>query len=132
MAFHIPGTEARGDAWGGNCYNRGAMYVTNTNCTFASGAAHPGPGGAQGRGGVAGNNGPAGESLGDNIANANNAVLVLKNTILAYPATSANAYGPIEDGLNNLSSDNTPSSFPAERRGINPLLLPLSSNGGPT
>jgi hypothetical protein len=118
MAFRILRDGGKGRRRvGGNCYNGGTCICV------ASGAAHPGPGGAQGSGAVAGKDGPAGESLGDNLAN--NAVLILKNSILAYPATSANAYGPIQDGMNNLSSDNTPVSFPIERRSINPLLLPL-------
>ncbi len=96
---------------------------------FAPGAAHAGLGGAPGSGGIVGRDGPTGESLGDNVAN--KAVLILKNSILAYPAASANAYGPIQDGMNNLSSDNTPSSFSVERRSINLLLLPLSNNSGP-
>ena len=120
---------AGGNAWGGNCYNDGTIYATN--CTFAAGTTRFGTGGAKGSGGVLSIDGLRGSSLGDNVANTG-PVFLLKNTLLAYPQSSANAYGMIEDGSNNLSSDNSPASFPADRRNVNPLLVPLADNGGPT
>jgi hypothetical protein len=118
-----------GNAWGGNCFNRGTLSVTN--CTFAAGAAHPGLGGSRGSGAALGNDGSPGMSLGDNIVN-NGGLLILKNTLLASPVTSANTHGTITDGMNNLSSDDTPLSFPTAQRNVDPLLLPLSNNGGLT
>jgi hypothetical protein len=72
-------------------------------------------GGGMGSGGVAARDGSPGSSLGDNVAN-NGTIAILKNTLLASPLTSANVYGAITDGMNNLSSDNTPLSFPTARR----------------
>jgi hypothetical protein len=118
-----------GKAWGGNCFNRGTLYVTN--CTFAAGAAHPGLGGSKGSGAALGDDGSPGISLGDNLVN-NGGLLILKNTLLAWPGASANTHGTITDGMNNLSSDNTPLSFPIAQRNVDPLLLPLSNNGGLT
>ena len=119
-----------GNGAGGSVYNGGLTGVTN--CTFANGAATGGIGGAAGSANFPGNPGSNGSDLGANIANAGG-TFNLKNSILAYPSNGFCATGTIVDLGNNTSSDGTPTfSTTNSRNNLDPLLVALDDNGGPT
>jgi CSLREA domain-containing protein len=74
---------------------------------------------------------------GDNVLNISvsgqPALMRLRNTIVADPGPDGNCGGPIESGGHNLDSDGT-CHFGAisDLVGVDPLLLALADNGGPT
>jgi hypothetical protein len=71
-----------------------------------------------------------GQGYGGSIAATNS--VQIANSILAG-GSSNNCYGVIIDGGDNLSSDATPVwSSGTSLNNIDPLLLPLTDNGGPT
>ena len=122
---------------GGNGGNGegGAIYSAGTadllDCTLAGGAVRGGTNGLGGNNGTFfGNNGSNGGADGANLAN-QGGTMSLRNTILAYPTGSGNAYGTITDKGHNLSSDNS-ASFrgTGSINGVDPLLLPPADNGG--
>ncbi len=132
IGFAGGGAGNGGNAYGGGLYNGGAGSVSVINCTFAGGVVDGGTNGVAGTGAFAGGAGSPGGSYGANIANAGG-VLKLQNTILAYPTNGANAYGPVQDLDNNISTDGSPvftqtNSFD----NLDPALEPLATNGGPT
>ena len=122
-----------GNAYGGNLFNDTAGHVSITNCTFAGGESFGGTNGVGGTGNShAGNPGSLGAGYGANVAN-NAGTFKLKNSILAYPTNAVNAYGTITDQGYNLSSDATPTLTPTNsHNNLDPLLQPLTTNGGPT
>ena len=112
-----------GDAYGGAIYNaNGTVFLMNT--TIASNSVIPG---IRSFGGSTG-----GSAQGANIANTNGS-FTLRNSLLAYPNTNANAWGTIIDGGFNISSDASPGfSNGSSFNSIDPKLGPLTNNGGPT
>lgn len=137
----VPGAGGNGGyAFGGNLYNTALGYDSTSlmNCTFAGGAAYPGTNGGVGSGPTNDiSAGIMGLSCGDNISTYSGDTLVLDNCILASPVVSNNAYSYInsilENGGYSLSSDNTPSSFGADKRNKSDLWLgALGNNGGDT
>ncbi len=121
---------AGGNAYGGGLYSQGTVGITN--CTFANGTVNGGAGGAAGSGAFVGSGGSTGVGFGANIAAAGG-TFNFRNSILAYPDTSFNAYGTITDQGNNISSDSTftfttTNSF----NNLDPLLGNLDQNGGQT
>ena len=119
-----------GHGWGGNLFSDGRVLVTN--CTAAAGGAQ---GGAGGTGGSPAVDGSKGSSRGGNIAN-NGGAFILHNTILAYPSIGTNGYttGTIfTDAGFCISSDRSVDlDGSGSRTNTNPVLGPLTTNGGPT
>lgn len=119
-----------GNAYGGSIFNSGLVAVTN--CTFANGAAEGGTGGPAGSGpNEAGTTGVSGTGYGANIEN-NAGTFIFKNSILAYPAGTTNAYGTIVDRGYNISSDGSPKFGTNSHNNLDPKLSSLANNGGPT
>jgi len=134
-----------GNALGGALYNRtskpGAASWA-TNCTWASSkvtGGHPGIGNS---GTWPGNSGQSGSAQGGNIANTSGSVLLLQNSIVAYPlsgtnvmtigaaAGSVNVYGVVTDNGYNISSDATPIlAGPGSLNNTDPLLDLPKDNG---
>lgn len=74
-----------------------------------------------------------GPVFGVNSGNTNEARLVLRNTIIAYPGTHSNIHGTITDLGHNICSDGSGGfTSPHSLSSTDPLLLPLADNGGPT
>ena len=121
-----------GNAYGGGFYNNTGALAAITNCTFADGESFGGTNGIGGSGSHnAGNNGSFGSSLGANIGNAG--TLLFKNSILAYPSNALNSFGTLTDQDNNISSDASAGFTQTNSyNNLDPLLLPLGNNGGPT
>ena len=78
-----------------------------------------------------GANGPTGTGFGANIDN-NAGTFDFKNSILAYPADGTNAYGTIIDQGFNISSDGSPAFGTNSHNHLDPELMALANNGGPT
>lgn len=127
---------AGGYGFGGSIYNYNGSVLL-VNATVAGGKAIAGSGGAGGYPGNIGSGsygpGPSGGYAGGNLG-FGTGQLVLKNTIVANAIASGNyTGGAISDAGNNLSSDATliltnSTSF----TNVNPLLGPLTTNGGST
>ncbi len=126
-----------GNAIGAGIYNDTGGIMAITNCTFASGSVFGGTNGAIGSvGTIQGvGTGLLGQELGGNIAN-NGTTFLLKNSILVYSTNGGNISGPVTDQGFNLTDDATPSPKASTTiTNLDPstiLVLPLSSNGGPT
>ncbi len=119
-----------GNAYGGGLFNNGLVSVTN--CTFADGAVAGGPGGGGGVGtNSVGSSGPMGTGFGANIEN-KAGTFDFKNSILAYPAEGTNANGTIIDQGFNISSDGSPAFGTNSHNRLDPKLMGLANNGGPT
>lgn len=124
-----------GHGWGGNLYNQ--KHAAITNCTFTYGAANRASNGVAGSAPFAGSNGSLGESRGGNVANSNG-LFIVNNMILAYPSVGTNGY--VVSGGSNLtdvgfclSSDRSVTlNGSGSRTNTDPLLGPLTANGGPT
>jgi len=106
------------------------------NCTLSTNYVSGGLGGEGGPGGGQfgedGSEGSPGGAIGGAVANGNG-TLSLRNCILAYSTPQENASGVIEDGGANLSSDSSPPfSHATSQNEVDPLLGPLTDNGGPT
>ncbi len=112
-----------GNAFGGGLY-AAEEPVSLTNCTLAENRALAGLGWAYHW---------DGSSCGGNVASIGGSVRML-NTILSG-GTSTNAFGYLGDQGHNISSDAS-YGFSTPGRGsfnnLNPKLLPLANNGGPT
>lgn len=125
-SFALGNAGDGGNAWGGNLYNQGR--VAATNCTLTAGSAVVGIPGA------VGDDPDAGFRRGANIGN-NGGVFILHNTILAYPTLGGNGFngGTLTDGGFCISSDlSITLNGPGSRTNTNPVLGPLTANGGPT
>jgi hypothetical protein len=71
-------------------------------------------------------------ALGDNLVSTNMPVTLL-NTILSHAQSKTNVSGPITDGGHNICSDSSANFIsPTSRENTDPLLAPLTDNGGPT
>lgn len=147
-----------GDAHGGAVHNSGTFL--GTNCTLVGNVARGGDavgitgGPGAGTGGALATTGgsvvlshvtigsnvavngmrfasPA-PGLGGGIYVTTNAP-ILQNSILAYSQTGSNAFGPLVDAGNNISSDaSCQFTQPGSRNNVDPLLSPLADFGGPT
>ncbi len=124
-----------GDALGGALHNTGHAFVLNTTLAtnFAIGAEYrklcpPGqPTNYWYKPGWAGSNG---HGYGNSIANLG--TLEIANSILSG-GTNLNCHGAITDLGHNLSSDASPLwTSGTSSNGVDPRLLPLADNGGPT
>jgi hypothetical protein len=116
-----------GNGEGGGIFNLGQM--TLTHLTIASNAAQPGF-----------SKGPADEietsnpgvGLGGGIYS-NNSFTSLQNSIIAYSQSGSNAFGPLTDNGNNISSDaSCMFAAPGSLNETDPLLDALADNGGLT
>jgi hypothetical protein len=122
-----------GDALGGGLANDGDLRATNVtmNGNVALGGViitniGPNPSCTLSRP----PNGTNGSIFGGSIANSG--TFVLANSILTF-GSSNNSYGAITDGGDNISSDATPAwTSGSSSNNVDPLLLPLANNGGPT
>lgn len=111
-----------GSAFGGGLSSeRGEVSVVN--CTFDGNAAVPGLFDV-------GRFAPE-QSFGSSLS-ITNSILTLTNTILVCAPSEPNVWGAFVDGGHNISSDATPFSNPSSSHGLDPLLKPLSNNGGAT
>jgi CSLREA domain-containing protein len=156
------GTEGIGGGFdggsGGGIYNSDTLTVTNSTLsqnTTGNGGESGGSGGGAGDGGGIWNSGTLTVSnttlsqnhLGHNGFESSNpgpfggglynkGPATLRNTILAYNTeqfSGGNCFGSVTDGGYNLASDTScPFSAPTSLNNIDPLLLPLQDNGGPT
>ncbi|MGA4579817.1 choice-of-anchor Q domain-containing protein [Limisphaera sp. VF-2] len=119
--------EAGGDAWGGGLCSRGRAGLTNV--TIAANSAMGGLGSGDPDPGLLG---PPGASNGGGLA-VLESLLWLKNTIIAHSITGSNIFGAPVDGGHNLCSDAS-GAFrePSNLINTDPMLGPLSDNGGPT
>jgi hypothetical protein len=109
-----------GSAFGGAIYGS----VSLINATLAGNSATVGEGGVYDNYAA-----QAPKSLGSSICG--DASLV--NSILACAAGQTNVSGTIRDDGHNLCSDSSANlSSPSSRNNVDPLLAPLSYNGGPT
>ncbi len=125
-----------GSAAGGSVYLSATSAGSFVNCSLSAGTLTNGMGGMRGEAGAdtanSGDNGSAGRAEGANIATDSDAVVLLF-TLLAYGQGDENAYGHINDGGFNISSDNSPAyGHEASLNEIDPLLGTLADNGGPT
>lgn len=121
-----PGSSA-GDARGGGVYNTAGtllgMNVTIAANILVAGAFDPL---------YANDGGKTSALLGANVANTNGN-LTLRNSLLAYPGTNANAWGTVTDGGYNMSSDGSANfSSGSSFNFTDPKLLPLANYGGMT
>jgi hypothetical protein len=110
-----------GSAYGGAIFN-GSNRVSLLNVTFASNSV------------AAGSTAAAGyflpDALGASIA-MTNGVVALTNSIFCAAVGQTNFYGPITDGGHNISTDVSPAFTSAtSRKNVDPLLGPLTDNGG--
>jgi hypothetical protein len=133
----IPGTDGGNGANGGSSFG-GAVdgSVNFTNCSLAFNSALPGAGGNGGPGGSAlppnisghpGSNGTAGSANGGGVAGG-----LFVGTLLATNIPANNG-GGIGDLGHNISSDGSCGfSGPGSGNYTDPMLGPLTSNGGPT
>ena len=121
-----------GNAWGGGLFN--GRWAALTNCTVSDSGVIGGTNGLGGTGSYAGDPGDPGALNGANLANSNNAAckVYLLNTLIAYGAPGANAYGSVSNLGYNLSSDATPSlKSLGSTNNVDPkLALNLADNGG--
>ncbi|MCL4179798.1 MAG: hypothetical protein KJ072_18890 [Verrucomicrobia bacterium] len=125
-----------GNARGGSAYLGPSSPVSFVHCTFSKAALTGGSGGAGGAAGAStansGGRGSTGRAEGANVA-ADSPTVELRLTVLAYGDGGHNAFGPINDGGANLSSDATPPfDHQQSLNDIDPLLGNLSNNGGLT
>ncbi len=145
-----------GDASGGAIYNRGVLEIVNSTVAEnrAKGAARVEPFGYAGwsTGGALANEGKAAlrnvtwagnsaslasgpgspEVQGDTLAVVGGSVTLI-NTILQGAPGQTNVWGSVIDGGHNLSSDASAKFTTAtSRAGADPLLGPLTDNGGAT
>jgi hypothetical protein len=133
-----------GNAYGGSIYNGGNALIALTNCTFSANVVVGATNGNNGTGPSTNGSPVGGVGFGAHIANVGGSFF-LKNTILASPTNSSNAYGLTtnSDQGNNLSSDSTPVFVMTNStNSIDPKFFGsignnnssgiLSSNGGPT
>lgn len=145
-----------GDASGGAIYNRGVLDMVNSTVAEnrAKGAAGVEPFGYAGwsTGGALANEGKAAlrnvtlaensaslasgpgspEVQGDTLAVVGGSVTLI-NTILQGAPGQTNVWGSVIDGGHNLSSDGSAKFTTAtSRAGVDPLLGPLTDNGGGT
>ncbi len=114
---------------GGGLFNRGGLTITNSTL-FGNIATGSGGGLANALGTAALTNTTIAGNIGGGITISGGAV-GLKNSILANNTPGGNnCNNPVNDGGNNLSSDGS-CAFAAFNN-TNPLLGPLTNNGGPT
>lgn len=122
-----PGGSARGGAFANE------ELATVVNCTFTDNRLTAGTGGAGGAATGLGRNGSAGAAgvaSGGSVHNLG--TLSLANSILAN-AQGLNWSGTVADLGGNLSTDaSIPFTVPSSGSNLNPLLLALANNGGPT
>jgi hypothetical protein len=119
----VLGSGSGDDAGGGGLCNAGLGFAVLTELTLANNNVQAGSGGQSGE--------PATAS-GGGIESTNAASLVLRNTILCSNSPS-DFSGLLEDDGNNLASDSSPPfTAPGSIEGVDPLLGPLTNNGGPT
>lgn len=162
FAFIEPFLEPYGSGWGGAVFNSGTLAMTNSSVVGNSASAglvglmsNSGtPGDAIG-GGIATTNGSVtlinvtvagnllvlrkddsgveeGNARGANLAQAGG-IFTVRNSLVAYPGTRANAFGTITDGGYNISSDGSAGfSSGTSFNFTDPKLGPLQNNGGPT
>jgi hypothetical protein len=119
-----------GNATGGAIESVGEAFIVH--CTFADNVTTAGSGGAGGAGsgvGETGDNGDAGLASGGAVY-ASGAEVRVANSILANSTVTLG--GNIKDEGGNLSTDLNPLLSRFNLRLTNPLLRPLSTNGGPT
>lgn len=122
-----------GNALGGGFFNDAGGSVSILNCTFADSTCTGGTNGVGGTGGFgSGANGNIGRAFGANVYN-NGGTFNLANSLLAYPTNAPNAGGTITDFDHNISSDASAAFTQGNSfNNVDPLLAPLSNNGGPT
>jgi hypothetical protein len=125
-----------GNARGGSAYLGDSGTASFVHCSFSKATLTGGRGGAGGAAGAStansGGRGSTGRAEGANVA-ADSRTVELRFTVLAYGNGGHNAFGPINDGGANLSSDSTPPfGHPLSLNEIDPLLGDLSNNGGLT
>jgi len=106
-----------GPAFGGGIFNSGGP-VTLLNVTLANN--------------IVTNSDTTELASGDNLASTKMPI-TLTNTILFHSQSKTNVFGPTTDGGHNISSD-TSANFTSStsRKNTDPLLAPLTDNGGPT
>ena len=121
-----------GSGLGGGFYNDTTSTSYVTNCTFANGVAYGGTNGVYGNIGASNSYGLPGYGYGANIGN--NGTIILRASILAYPTNAYNYSGSVTDAGYNLSSDSTPAlnTGLGSSLSTDPLLIGLTTNGGPT
>jgi hypothetical protein len=103
----------RGNARGGGISNGGVLTISNS--TFSGNSAVGSTG-----------------SFGGGISSGT-VTVKLQNSIIANSTSGGNCYGTVTSGGYNLSSDNTCKlNGPGDMNDMNPLLGPLTNNGGPT
>ncbi len=125
-----------GKALGGGIFNTGQGRIVVVNATLSRHSARGGAGGAAGVGGGLtgqdGDSGVDGQTAGAAVYNDGGSFL-LQNSILSSSVNGDNAGGAITDGGFNLNSD---ASLKVAGSGsvnnVNPKLLSLADNGGPT
>jgi hypothetical protein len=81
--------------------------------------------------GAAAPDGFAGAALGGNLYN-ETATAILRNSIVAYSGTNGTCAGVITDAGHNISSDGSAAFGLNSLNSVNPRLVPIADNGGPT
>ena len=121
-----PGGDG-GSGFGGICDTNGSLSLIN--CTLAFNSGNGGAGGLGGAGDPVGASGANGSAAGGFTTIGGSLV----NTLLASNDPGGNGAGTVNDGGHNLSSDGTCAfSATGSLNDTDPMIGPLTDNGGPT